>query len=236
MTCRFWSVRGRRSRQALPAFPRSCSTARARVRRKSTCETTACPEGRPVIPPGRRRGGVRRNRCTTTPLLLERLATLTEQLNTILGPENQEQLSGIPSQFQPAHGRAGRRDPRGWSPNLEDFQTTLEEFNQTLDGDREADADHRYAGARRRERRLPPNCAGRFKSANDAAAALAATLEDTRPAAKQLRESTLPNAEATLKDLRRHQPGAGDRSPKSSESEGGGRIGGRQRALPDYKP
>ncbi|MFN9633950.1 MAG: MlaD family protein, partial [Erythrobacteraceae bacterium] len=41
-----------------------------------TCQTTACPEGRPVIPPGR--GGFG-ELVANAPLLLERLATLTEQ-------------------------------------------------------------------------------------------------------------------------------------------------------------
>ena len=67
-----------------------------------------------------------------------------------------------------------------------------------------------------------------------ALAALAATLEDTRPAARQLRTSTLPNAEATMEDLR-----ATSRSLRAIteklESEGAGALVGGK-SLPNYKP
>src|SRR3546814_13226166 len=57
-----------------------------------TCETTACPEGAPLIPPTR--GGFNEI-LANTPLLLERLATLTERMNQVLSEENQEQIAGI---------------------------------------------------------------------------------------------------------------------------------------------
>jgi hypothetical protein len=68
-----------------------------------------------VIPPGR--GGFGEI-VANAPLLLERLATLTEQLNTILGPENQQELAGILA-TPTADRRAGRcragtdRQPQG---------------------------------------------------------------------------------------------------------------------------
>ncbi len=53
---------------------------------------------------------------------------------------------------------------------------------------------------------------GTLASANKAAAALATTLDELRPATTQvtdqLANSTLPAAEATLQDLRTHQQGA----------------------------
>jgi len=75
---------------------------------------------------------------------------------------------------------------------------------------------------------------GTLASANQAAASLAATLEDTRPAARALRESTLPAAEATLQDLR-----TTSRSLRAIteriENEGVGALVGGQ-TLPDYEP
>ena len=73
-----------------------------------------------------------------------------------------------------------------------------------------------------------------LRSANDAAAALAATLEDTRPAAKQLRESTLPNAEATLQDLRSTSRALRAITEKLESEGAGALVGGK--TLPDYKP
>jgi len=94
-----------------------------------TCESTACPEGRPVIPPGRGGFGAI---VANAPVLLERLATLTEQLNTILGPENQEQISGILRNSNRLTKDLADAAP-ALTANLEGFQTTLAEFNQALD-------------------------------------------------------------------------------------------------------
>lgn len=194
-----------------------------------TCETTACPEGRPVIPPGR--GGFGEI-VANAPVLLERLATLTEQLNTILGPDNQDQLSGILRNSNRLTAGLADATP-ALVANLEDFQTTLEEFNQTLDAIEQltltTDRLVRDEGTP-----LAAELRGTLKSANDAAAALAATLEDTRPAAKQLRESTLPNAEATLQDLRATSRALRSITEKLESEGAGALVGGK--VLPDYKP
>jgi phospholipid/cholesterol/gamma-HCH transport system substrate-binding protein len=194
-----------------------------------TCETTACPEGRPVIPPGR--GGFGEI-VANAPLLLERLATLTEQLNTILGPENQQEISGILKNTNRLTGGLADATP-ALKTNLEEFQTTLAEFNQTLDAVEKLAATTEGL-VTQDGKPLAAELRATLRSANAAAASLAATLEDTRPAAKQLRESTLPNAEATLQDLR-----ATSRSLRSLteklESEGAGALVGGK-ALPDYKP
>jgi phospholipid/cholesterol/gamma-HCH transport system substrate-binding protein len=194
-----------------------------------TCQTTACPEGRPVIPPGR--GGFG-ELVANAPLLLERLATLTEQLNTILGPENQQEIAGILKNTNRLSGGLADATP-ALVANLEDFQTTLDEFNQTLDAveklalttDQLVTQDGKPLAAELRNT---------LKSANAAAASLSATLEDTRPAARQLRESTLPNAEATLQDLRATSRALRSITEKLESEGAGALVGGK--TLPDYKP
>jgi phospholipid/cholesterol/gamma-HCH transport system substrate-binding protein len=194
-----------------------------------TCETTACPEGRPVIPPGR--GGFGEI-VANAPLLLERLATLTEQLNTILGPENQEEISAILKNTNRLTGGLADATPE-LTQNLKDFRTTMTEFNQTLDAFEKV-ANSSDALLRDEGKPLARELQATLRSANAALASLAATLEDTRPAARQLRTTTLPNAEATLEDLR-----ATSRSLRAIteklESEGAGALVGGK-SLPDYKP
>lgn len=194
-----------------------------------TCETTACPEGRPVIPPGR--GGFGEI-VANAPLLLERLATLTEQLNLILGPENQKELAGILKNSNRLTEGLADATPE-LTQNLRDFQVTMKEFNETLNAvERLADNTNGLVG--KEGEPLAAELRTTLKNANATLASLTATLEDTRPAVRQLRTNTLPNAEATLQDLR-----ATSRSLRAIteklESEGAGALVGGK-SLPDYKP
>jgi len=194
-----------------------------------TCQTTACPEGRPVIPPGR--GGFGEI-VANAPLLLERLATLTEQLNVILGPENQEEIAGILRNTNRLTSGLADTTPE-LNAALRDFRTTLAELNQTLDAVEKV-AVTTNGVLDKEGQPLAEELRGTLRSANAALASLSATLEDSRPAVRQLRTSTLPNAEATLEDLR-----ATTRSLRAIteklESEGArALVGGK--SLPDYKP
>ncbi len=194
-----------------------------------TCETTACPEGRPVIPPGR--GGFGEI-VANAPLLLERLATLTEQLNVILGPDNQAEIAGILRNTNRLTAGLADASPE-LTQNLKDFRTTLAELNQTLDAVEKLAITTNGVLDKEGEP-LARELRETLRGANNALASLSATLEDTRPAARQLRTTTLPAAEATLEDLR-----ATSRSLRTIteklESEGArSLVGGK--SLPDYKP
>ncbi len=194
-----------------------------------TCETTACPEGRPVIPPGR--GGFGEI-VANAPLLLERLATLTEQLNVLLGPDNPAEIAGILRNTNRLTAGLADASPE-LTQNLKDFRTTLAELNQTLDAVEKLAITTNGVLDKEGEP-LARELRETLRGANNALASLSATLEDTRPAARQLRTTTLPAAEATLEDLR-----ATSRSLRTIteklESEGArSLVGGK--SLPDYKP
>lgn len=193
-----------------------------------TCETTACPEGRPVIPPGS--GGFGQI-VANAPVLLERLATLTEQLNVILGPENQREINTILQNS--SRLTAGLADATPvLVQNLEDFRTTMDEFNQALNSiERLTDTTTEFVN--NDAQALSSELRETLAAANQAATALAATLEETQPAARQLRNGTLPAAEATMQELR-----ATSRSLRAIterlEAEGVGSLIEGQ-ALPDYE-
>lgn len=193
-----------------------------------TCETTACPEGRPVIPAGR--GGFGEI-VANAPLLLERLSTLTEQLNQVLGPENQQELAGILRNTNVVTAELAVAAPE-LTQNLRDFRTTMQEFNEALNAVERltltADDVLNNEG-----RPVVRELADTLKSANVALASLSAILDDTRPAARQLREGTLPAAEATLQDLRATSRALRSITEKL-EAEGVGSLV-QGKTLPDYK-
>ncbi len=161
-----------------------------------TCESTACPEGVPVIPP--KPGGLG-ELLANAPLLLERLATLTERLTTVLSDDNQSQIAGIlrnTNQMTEQFAKAAPQVDR----TLAELQITLRESSEALD------AFEKVMGStdqllNKEGASLAVELRKTLSSANNAAQSLSDTLEETRPAARQLTESTLPAAEATLRDL-----------------------------------
>ncbi len=194
-----------------------------------SCETTACPEGRPVIPPGK--GGLGEI-FANAPLLLERLATLTENLNTLLGPENQEQISGILANSNRMTGELADAAPQ-LEATLAELQVTLRESSEALDAFEQVTLStdnliNKEGSALAEELRAT------LRSANEASAALAATLEDTRPAARALRETTLPAAEATLQDLRTTSRSLRAITERLENQGAGSLLGGQP--LPEYDP
>jgi phospholipid/cholesterol/gamma-HCH transport system substrate-binding protein len=194
-----------------------------------TCETTACPEGRPVIPPGR--GGFGEI-VANAPLLLERLATLTETLNTILGPDNQQEIAGILRNTNRLTAELAEASPR-IEGTFAELEVALREAGEALDAfeqvTKTTDQLMNQEGPA-----LAQELRGTLASANDAAAALARTLEDVRPAARQLRETTLPAAEATLQDLRTTSRSLRAITEQLESGGVGALVGGQK--LPDYEP
>ncbi len=194
-----------------------------------TCETTACPEERPVIPP--KDGGINAL-LNNAPLLLERLATLTENLNILLGPENQEQLSGILENSNRLTRELAEAAPR-LEGTFAELEVALREAGEALNAFEQV-TNSTDQMINEEGPLLAEELRGTLRSANEAAAALAATLEDTRPAARQLRESTLPAAEATLQDLRSTSRSLRAITERLENQGAGALIGGQ--TLPDYEP
>lgn len=194
-----------------------------------TCETTACPDGLPVIPPGR--GGFGEI-VANAPLLLERLATLTERLTEVLDEGNQNQISGILRNTNAMTENLAKASPQLQS-TLGELEVTLVEAGQALD------AFEKVMGStdqlvNEEGQLLATELRGTLASANGAAQSLSDTLEDTRPAARKLNEETLPAAEATLAELQETSR-ALRKVTERLETQGIGSLVEGQ-PLPDYKP
>ncbi|ODS96367.1 MAG: mammalian cell entry protein [Erythrobacter sp. SCN 62-14] len=193
-----------------------------------TCETTACPEGKPVIPAGR--GGFGEI-VANAPLLLERLTTLTEQLNQVLGPENQQELAGILRNTNKVSAELAVAAPE-LTENLREFRVVMAEFNSALNAVEKLTLTTDDV-LNNEGRPVVRELAETLKSANLALASLSAIMDDTRPAARQLREGTLPAAEATLQDLRATSRALRSITEKL-EAEGVGSLV-QGKSLPTYK-
>lgn len=194
-----------------------------------TCETTDCPEGVPVIPPA---GGAIDEILSSAPLLLERLATLTDRLSRVLDDDNQNSIAGILRNTNAISAELAaaspevRRTMAELQGTLAQSTLTLAAFEDTLDS---ADSLLENEG-----QPLAADLRATLASARQAADALRATLAQVEPVSRQLTEDTLPAAEATMRDLRRTSETLRDLT-ETLESEGAGSLLS-SRPLPEYEP
>ena len=161
-----------------------------------TCETTACPEGAPVIPP---KAGGFGEILANAPLLLERLSTLTERLTMLLSDDNQRELSGILRNTNQITADVADASPQ-LQGALAELQITLREAGEALDSI-ERTSDSANDLLTKEGASLADELRGTLNKANKAADTLNSTLEQAQPAVRSLNEKTLPSANATLEDL-----------------------------------
>lgn len=187
------------------------------------------PEGVPVIPT--RAGGLGAI-LNSAPLLLERLATLTERLNVLLGDENQKSIRGILANTERMSGNIADATPQA-KQTMAELQETLKQARVTLASfDKVAGSADRLLGSEGES--LARELRGTLRSASSAADQLSAALNDARPAVQQLSGQTLPAADAALRDLRATSRALRNLTEKIDEQGAGAIVGGPK--LPDFKP
>ena len=187
------------------------------------------PEGVPVIPT--RRGGLGAL-LSNAPLLLERLATLTERLTLLLSDKNQKSIEGILSNTDRLTSNLADASPQV-QRTLAELQVTLRQASTTLAAF-EQTANKANGLLDNEGQPLAKQLRQTLVSAQKAADALNDTLSDAKPAARQLSETTLPAAEAAIRDLRETTKALRGVTEKIDDQGAGSLIGGPK--LPDYKP
>ena len=191
--------------------------------------TARGPEGVPVIPA--KPGGLGEI-LASAPLLLERLATLTDRLTRLLSDENQNSISGILANTDRMSAQLADTGPE-FRAALAELKVTLAQSTQTLDAFegtlRSTDSLLNQEG-----QSLARELRTTMGAAQQAMGALELTLEDTRPAARELTQTTLPLANATLKDLQRTSAALRQVTEKIATEGAGSLVGGTK--LPDYDP
>jgi phospholipid/cholesterol/gamma-HCH transport system substrate-binding protein len=192
-------------------------------------QTSACPEGVPVIPT--KRGGLGEI-LNSAPVLLERLATLTERLTQIVSDDNQRSIERILANTDRASKNFADASPQ--------LATTLKQLEGTLGEAQLALASFKQTSATAdavlgtEGKQMLTQFDRSLKQVGKAAEELDRLLAETRPAARQLNDSTLPQAEAAMRDLRSATRALRDMTEKLNDEGAGALVGGQQ--LPDYKP
>ncbi|WP_305098144.1 MlaD family protein [Croceibacterium aestuarii] len=166
------------------------------------------------------------------PQLLDNLSTLTERLSDLLDKDNQNSIKGILANTNRMTDQLAETGPRvnevldQLDATLAQATETLAQFETTL-GTTDKLLNRDGASTMQELRRT-------LVSARQAADALNATMQDVRPAARQVSESTLPAAEAALRDLRKTTAALRQMAESIEAGGAGGLIGGQK--LPNYKP
>ena len=187
------------------------------------------PNGVPVIPT--KAGGLGAL-LNNAPLLLERLTTLTERLTLLLSDQNQASISNILANTDRLTGNLADASPK-LNRTLDELQITLRQAGSTLATfEKVGNSANKLLGEDGQS--LAQELRRTLRSAQGAVDELKGTLSDARPAAKQLSDTTLPAAEAALRDLRSATRALRNVVEKVDDGGAGSLIGGQK--LPDYKP
>lgn len=187
------------------------------------------PEGVPVIPTKRAGLG---EILANAPLLLERLATLTESLNLLLSEDNRRSITGILRNTDRLTGELARASPQIQGTMVQ-LQGALEQATRTL-AEFEGVAGKTSELLGEEGSSLAVQLRETLASAETAMGELNKTLDAAQPALRQVSETTLPSAEAAIRDLRETSRALRNVTEKIDEQ--GARSLFRSNKLPDYKP
>ncbi len=187
------------------------------------------PDGAPVIPT--KEGGLGAI-LANAPLLLERLATLTESLNLLLSDENRQSISGILKNTDKMSGDLANATPQ-LEQTMVELRGALAQARQTLAAfEGVAGKTNELLGEEGSS--LAVQLRETLGSAESAMDELNKTLKSAQPALDQVSSSTLPAAEAALRDLRSTSRALRNVTEKIDERGAGALLKGNK--LPDYEP
>ena len=188
----------------------------------------AGPAGRPVIPT--RVGGLG-ELLNTAPQLLERLSTLTERLTELANDKNQQSIGNILNNVEATTAMLARNGP-AIEAALADTRAALKQTGtaaervgllaQSAQGTIDRNIDPAMADLRKA-----------LRSADTSMAQLNSAISAAQPGLQTFSETTIPEANALIRDLRRTSASLSSLTDKLDQQGAGALIGGNK--LPDYK-
>jgi phospholipid/cholesterol/gamma-HCH transport system substrate-binding protein len=199
------------------------------IRCPETNAASECPAGRPVIPT---KPGALGEILNNAPLLVERLSTLTERLNTVLSDKNQQSIQQILDNVESLSGSLAGQAP--------DLRAAIQESRSTL-AKAGAAADQLTALSTSANALLDSEgkpmlveLRKTLRSANGSLSALETTLNSANPAVETLNSQTLPEINQLARDLRKLSSSLQSVTERLDQQGVGGLVSAPK--LPDYEP
>lgn len=187
------------------------------------------PEGVPVIPT---EPGFVGEIMASAPLLLERLATLTERLTRVLDENNQDSIAGILNNTDQISAELAKTTPQ-IGVTMNELQTTLAQSTETLaalEGTLQtADALMANEG-----REMAATLKTTLASADAAAKQLEQTMKGMEPVSEDFAQKTMPAFNSAVSDIRRSSQAIRELTERLSNEGAGVLVGGTK--LPDFEP
>lgn len=187
------------------------------------------PAGRPVIP--NRIGGLG-ELLNTAPQLLQRLSTLTERLAELANDKNQASFAAILKNVETSTAILARNGP-AIEKALNDTRVAIQQTGVAAEqiGNLAASAQGTI------DRNVDPamtDLRKTLRSASESMDTLNSAIAAAKPGLKTFSETTIPEANALIRDLRRTSTTLSSLTDKLDQQGAGAVIGGSK--LPDYKP
>ncbi len=188
-----------------------------------------CPDGVPVIPT---KPGALGELLNNAPLLVERMATLTERLTILLSDENQKSLSNILTNVD--------RLTNGLADQTPDINATIRQSQRTLVQAEETLqklstlTDNTGQFLDKNGNKVVNELTETLKTARNSLEALENTLNNANPSIEKLNTETIPEANKLLRDLQQLSSTLNSVSDKIDQQGAGALLG--PPPLPDYEP
>ncbi|MEH6715612.1 MlaD family protein [Parasphingorhabdus flavimaris] len=187
------------------------------------------PEGVPVIPT---KPGALGELLNSAPLVVERLATLTDRLTLLLSDDNQKSISGILANTDKLTGTLARQAP-GLEALMEESRIAIRNAGQTAEK-LGLVADNTNAFLTDNGEPVAKNLATTLDSASKSLLALEGVLKNAQPGAERFSNKTLPEIDQLVEDMQALTKSMTNVTERLDQGGAGSLLSAP--TLPDYEP
>ncbi|VWX55852.1 MlaD family protein [Sphingorhabdus sp. 109] len=187
------------------------------------------PEGVPVIPT---KPGALGELLNSAPLVVERLATLTDRLTLLLSDENQKSITGILANTDKLTGSLAQQAP-ALKALMEESRIAIRNAGQTAEK-LGLVADNTNAFLTDNGEPIAKNLATTLDSASKSLLALEGVLKNAQPGAERFSKKTLPEIDQLVEDMQALTKSMTNVTERLDQGGAGSLLSAP--ALPDYEP